>query len=88
MVSEAEWHRVSRSGPGVPKRRGVPGRVSRSGPGVPEAEGRPGAGVLAEVDGERMAGMGLVTGTRALERGSRAWTSATAGHSEPGNVDV
>ena len=28
MVSEAEWHRVSRSGPGAPKRRGVPGRVS------------------------------------------------------------
>jgi hypothetical protein len=32
--------------------------------------------------------MGLVTGTRALERGSRAWPSVAALPSGPGNVDV
>jgi hypothetical protein len=32
--------------------------------------------------------MGLVTGTQAIERGSRAWPSVAARHSGPGNVDV
>jgi hypothetical protein len=61
----------------------------RPGAGEASQDGCPrGAGVLAEVHGERMAGMGLVTATRALERGSRARPAVAASHSGPGNVDV
>ena len=60
----------------VPERQGVPERRA------------PWAGVLAEVRGERMAGMGLVTRTRALECRSSQWRSVAAHHSGPENVDV
>jgi hypothetical protein len=60
----------------------------RDRPGVPKRRGAPGPGVLVEVHSERMAGMGLVTGTRALEFRSSQWRSVAAHHSGPENVDV
>ena len=75
-------HQVGPDGFGVRVAPCVPER-----PGV-SSGGAPRAGVLAEVRGERMAGMGLVTRTRALEFRSSQWRSAATHHSGLENVDV